>query len=77
MSVTLAQLAPGETGVVEGFVQEDELAQRLMQMGVVEGMEVEVLRYAPAGDPLEVRVLGYALSLRSKEAANVLVSRSA
>lgn len=75
MSVTLASLKPGERGVVEGFVQEDELAQRLMQMGVVEGAEVEVLRYAPAGDPLEVRVLGYALSLRGAEAANVLIAR--
>jgi Fe2+ transport system protein FeoA len=75
MSVTLASLKPGESGVVEGFVQEDELAQRLMQMGVVEGAEVEVLRYAPAGDPLEVRVLGYALSLRGSEAANVLIAR--
>ena len=76
MSTTLASLRPGEAGVVEGFAEIDETAQRLMQMGVVEGMEVEVLRYAPAGDPIEVRVLGYALSLRGKEAANVLVSRS-
>lgn len=76
MSTTLASLRPGEVGVVEGFAVVDETAQRLMQMGVVEGMEVEVLRYAPAGDPIEVRVLGYALSLRGTEAANVLVSRS-
>lgn len=76
MSTTLASLRPGEVGVVQGFAEIDETAQRLMQMGVVEGMEVEVLRYAPAGDPIEVRVLGYALSLRGKEAANVLVSRS-
>ena len=61
---------------MEGFAEEDDTAQRLMQMGVVEGMEIEVLRYAPAGDPMEVRVLGYALSLRGKEAANVLVSRT-
>jgi ferrous iron transport protein A len=76
MSTTLANLRPGEAGVVEGFAEEDDTAQRLMQMGVVEGMEIEVLRYAPAGDPIEVRVLGYALSLRGKEAANVLVSRT-
>jgi ferrous iron transport protein A len=76
MNTTLADLRPGEAGVVEGFAEEDDTAQRLMQMGVVEGMEIEVLRYAPAGDPIEVRVLGYALSLRGKEAANVLVSRT-
>ena len=76
MNTTLANLRPGEAGVVEGFAEIDEPAQRLMQMGVVEGMEIEVLRYAPAGDPIEVRVLGYSLSLRGKEAANVLVSRT-
>ncbi len=75
MTTTLATLRPGQTGVVEGFSEIDETAQRLMQMGVVEGIEIEVLRYAPAGDPMEVRVMGYALSLRGKEAANVLVSR--
>ncbi len=74
MSTTLASLRPGQTGVVEGFSQIDESAQRLMQMGLVEGSEVEVLRYAPAGDPMEIRVMGYNLSLRGKEAANVLVS---
>ena len=75
MSTTLASLRPGESCTVEGFAQIDDLTQRLMQMGLVEGMEIEVLRYAPAGDPMEVRVLGYALSLRGSEAANVLVSR--
>ena len=74
MSTTLASLRPGQTGVVEGFSEIDETAQRLMQMGLVEGIEIEVLRYAPAGDPIEIRVMGYALSLRGKEAANVLVS---
>lgn len=75
MTTTLATLRPGQTGVVKGFSEIDETAQRLMQMGVVEGIEIEVLRYAPAGDPMEVRVMGYALSLRGKEAANVLISR--
>ena len=74
MTTTLATLRPGQTGVVEGFTEIDETAQRLMQMGLVEGIEIEVLRYAPAGDPMEIRVMGYALSLRGKEAANVLVS---
>jgi ferrous iron transport protein A len=74
MSTTLAHLRPGQSGVVEGFSHIDETAQRLMQMGLVEGSEIEVLRYAPAGDPIEIRVMGYALSLRGKEAANVLVS---
>ena len=73
MTATLATLRPGQTGTVTGFKTVDDLALRLMQMGIIEGADVEVLRYAPAGDPIEIRVLGYALSLRSNEAANVLV----
>ena len=73
MTRSLASLRPGEAGIVEGFVQVDDLALRLMQMGIIEGAEIEILRFAPAGDPIEIKVLGYALSLRGAEAANVLV----
>jgi ferrous iron transport protein A len=77
MTKPLAELRPGQSGVVAGFVTEDELALRLMQLGIVEGTPIEVLRFAPAGDPIEIRVLGYALSLRGEEAANVLVAEPA
>ncbi len=74
MSVrTLAGLAPGEAGVISGFAQVDGFTQRLMQLGLLEGTEVKVLRRAPAGDPLEVEVMGYALSLRREEAELVLL----
>lgn len=46
---------------------------RLMEMGLTRGAQVTVLRLAPLGDPMEVRVRGYALSLRRAEAAEVLV----
>jgi ferrous iron transport protein A len=46
-----------------------------MEMGLLEGEEVEVLGVAPMGDPLEIRVGDYRLSLRRREAARVLVSR--
>lgn len=73
MSTTLAALKPGQSGVVVGYTEFDEIVQRLMQMGMVEGTQVDVIRYAPAGDPLEVRIMGYALSLRSAEARMILV----
>ena len=47
--------------------------QRLMQLGLIDGADIEVLRCAPTGDPIEVRVMGYALSLRRAEAALVQV----
>lgn len=73
MSVPLAALKPGQSGVVAGYVEFDEGIQRLMQMGMVEGTRVDVIRFAPAGDPMEVRVLGYALSLRGDEARLILL----
>ena len=74
MSTSLAALIPGQTGTVDGFAVENEMTHRLMQMGIIEGVEIEVIRHAPAGDPVEIRVMGYGLSLRSSEAQTVLVT---
>lgn len=73
MATTLAELVPGQRGTVCGFAQDDSFTQRLMQLGVIEGADIEVVRCAPTGDPIEVRVMGYALSLRRVEAALVHV----
>lgn len=69
MTVTLASMAPGQRGVIAGYTQDDAFTQRLMQLGLIEGSEVEILRCAHTGDPIEVREMGYALSLRRSEAA--------
>ena len=50
------------------------MVQRLMEMGVLEGEEVEVVGYAPLGDPVEIRLGDSRLSLRRSEAARVEVS---
>lgn len=73
MSKTLASLQPGERGVISGFAQINPFTQRLMQLGFVEGTELQVLRRAPTGDPIEVELLGYALSLRLDEAAAIQI----
>ena len=73
MTRSLASLEAGQTGTVSGFTQDDGTTQRLMQLGVIEGETIDVVRRAPAGDPIEIRVLGYSLSLRSAEAATILV----
>jgi Fe2+ transport system protein FeoA len=72
-SGTLAGLSTGQRAVVTGFADEGPLAQRLMQMGVLPGIEITAVRRAPAGDPIEFEVLGYALSLRKREAELVLI----
>ena len=51
----------------------DGVSQRLMEMGVIEGSEIEVVRLAPLGDPMELRVYGYHLSVRKSDAARVVV----
>lgn len=72
-NTTLDRLAPGARGRITGFVVDDTFSQRLMQLGLIEDTEVRMLRRAPTGDPLEVEVMGYALSLRRAEAATVRV----
>lgn len=76
MNSTLADLKPGQRAVIAGFSTSGPLVQRMMQLGLLEGSEVEVVRRAPAGDPIEIRVLGYSLSLRRSEAKTILVGNS-
>jgi ferrous iron transport protein A len=65
---TLDELHPGEKAVVQRVGGAGELRRRLMDMGITRGIEIEVLKAAPLGDPVEYRVRGYHLSLRKSEA---------
>ena len=58
---------------IAGFQLPDDVHQRLLEMGLTTGTECLVLRYAPMGDPMELKVRGYCLSLRRSEAEGVLV----
>jgi Fe2+ transport system protein FeoA len=70
---TLADVPVGRRGRVRAVGGAPGLAQRLLEMGVAPGTEVEVVRLAPLGDPLEVRLWGYLLSLRKADARHVEV----
>ena len=70
---SLDQLRPGDRGRITRIDGGDSLVQRLMEMGLLEGEEVEVVGFAPFGDPMEVRLGDYRLSLRRVEAARVQV----
>ena len=70
---TLDRLTPGQRGRIVALSGEPALVQRLMEMGLLEGDEVELLAVAPLGDPLEVRLGDYRLSLRRADAALVEV----
>jgi ferrous iron transport protein A len=69
----LSQLKPGMRGKIISLAGNDFLSQRLMEMGLLEGDAVEVVAVAPFGDPMEVRLGSYCLSLRKSEAARVEV----
>lgn len=72
-ATTLDRQAPGFQGVVLRVAGSGPIRRRLMEMGVTAGTEIEFERVAPLGDPLEVKVRGYHLSLRKEEAAKVHV----
>ena len=72
---SLDQLRPGQRGRIVTVQGSAVLIQRLMEMGLLDGEEVEVLGFAPLGDPMEVRVGDGRLSLRRSEAARVRVER--
>jgi Fe2+ transport system protein FeoA len=75
--LTLNDLKPGEHGRVRGCDGDGALVQRLCEMGFVPGVPLRVVRYAPLGDPMQVELYGYHVSLRKSEASLVRVERLA
>ena len=70
---TLKDVAVGEKAIVKRLSGVGALKRRIMDMGVTKGVEIFVRKVAPLGDPIEVTVRGYELSLRKAEAENILV----
>lgn len=70
---TLNQVKIGRSVKVARVLGSGPLRQRILDMGLTKGAEVRVRKMAPLGDPLEVTVRGYELSLRKAEAACILV----
>ena len=78
MSIKFGELQVGERGRVTGFESGDTAhRQKLLSMGLTPGAEFTVIRVAPLGDPLELRVRGADLSLRRDEASALLIERIA
>jgi len=72
-ATTLDRLEPGQRGKVLRLSGQPQIRRRLMDMGLTPGAEIEVERLAPLGDPIEIEVRGYHLSLRKREAAGIAV----
>ena len=69
----LSELKPKEKGKIIKVGGKGSVRRRILDMGVVSGTPVEIERVAPLGDPIEIRVKGYNLTLRKEEAANIQV----
>lgn len=68
---TLSEMKSGESGVVKKLNGSGNIKFRLIDMGVVPGTKVQVVKYAPLGDPIEIKLKGFSLSLRMHEAAMI------
>lgn len=73
MSKTLKQIKCGETVTVQKLQGEGPVKRRIMDMGITKGTSIFVRKVAPLGDPVEVTVRGYELSLRKADADMILV----
>jgi Fe2+ transport system protein FeoA len=75
-TILLSQMSVGQKGIVEEFAVQNEGHERLEEMGVTQGEGIEIIRYAPLGDPIEIKIRGYCLSLRKQEADRIKIKLS-
>lgn len=70
----LTSLPPGTIAVIDKIQVPTEQRGRLLEMGLLIGTPVELVRFAPLGDPVEIKVRGYHLTIRKHEAEQILVT---
>lgn len=73
--MTLRDLKPGESGIITNVGGQGVLRRRLLEMGLTPGTEIYIQKTAPLGDPIEIRVRGYQLTLRKDDAAKIRIER--
>lgn len=71
--MTLDELKIGESGTVLSVKFNSKMRNRLSAMGITPGVRVTCLRYAPSGNPVEYRIMGYNLALRRADAAKIVI----
>jgi ferrous iron transport protein A len=72
--MTLREILPGQTCIVRQ-VHSNNLRKRIIDMGLITGTKIYVKKTAPLGDPMEIMVKGYSLTLRKAEARTIIVDR--
>ena len=76
MEKTLDRFSPGESGVVKKVLAEGRIKRRLFDMGITPGAQVYMRKKAPLGDPIEITLRGYELTLRKDEAVCVVTEEA-
>ena len=74
--MTLDKLSAGQMATITEVCGEGPFVQRLMALGLLEGTELSLTRKAIGGDPIEIEIMGYRLSLRRDEARQIRVTRT-
>lgn len=76
MTTSLNTFAVGDMGKITGFdIAGKSYRKRLLAMGLTRGTEFKITRFAPLGDPIEIKLRGFSLTLRKEEASAVLAER--
>lgn len=73
----LSDLKPNQTATIKAIEESGQAKRRIMEMGLVRGSRVRVICRAPLGDPIEVEVRDYKLSLRRRDAENIIITEGA
>ena len=73
--MTLAELKKNEQGIIASIKSKGEIRRRLLDMGIIKGALFKVIRRAPLGDPIEIKIKNFNLSLRKQEAEQILVEK--
>ena len=72
---TVNDLAPGDQGIIFDIIAPQKIKQRLMDIGIIKGAEVKMIRTAPFGDPLEIKVHNTLVALRRNEAGFLIIEQ--
>lgn len=73
--MTIADLKPGDKAVVKGWLSATPPI-RLMELGILPGTPIEIIRFAPLGDPIDIKVRGYHLSIRKEDASQIMIAET-
>lgn len=73
MQKTLNDLQPGESGIIAAINGQGAIKRRLVDMGLTPGIRIFVRKVAPLGDPIEINLRGYEMSMRRDDAKNIIL----